>query len=345
MTNSTMEFVELDKDRIDLYRKPRYKLFKTLYSTACRMDCKYCPLSNYCRFTRETWDPGKLVETFLNSYKAGRVEGFFLSSTLFSDPEVVVEKELYIVEKLRRRGYKGYIHLRLMPGTPKDQVFHAAVLADRVGVNIESPRRIFSDIAPSKGDWLNDIIKRIEWLVFLKNKFRKQRPPHGYLSSGVDTQIMAGVLDETDLEILETIWHVLKIGVDRVYVSGFKPYKQTPFEKRKPISRQRYLRIVKAVELMRVYGFSIDDIKTIVDEHGMLKPGDPKTVYAETNKHLYPIDINNDPYEKLLLVPGIGPRTAKRILALRMVKKIKKDDLLTIMGWKRFKKASKYITL
>ncbi len=334
----------LDKDRIDLYKKPKYRLFKTLYSDACRMDCKYCPFSRHCNYPRASWREDELVRVFLDAYKSRRVNGLFLSSSLFTDPETVVEKELSIVEILRKRDYRGYIHLRLMPGTPKDLLFHAAVLADRAGINIEAPRHVFHEIAPSKGDWLNDIIKRIEWLAWLKKKFRReQRRGPGYLSSGIDTQIMLGVLDETDLEVLETVWRLLQIGVDRIYISGFRPYKQTPLEAKNPVNHHRYLRVVKAVELMRAYGFTLDEIKTIIDENGMLMPGDPKVLYANVNKHLYPVNINIDPYERLIRVPGIGPRTAKKILALRQEKKLKQEDLIRMMGWRRYKQARNFI--
>ena len=249
-----------------------------------------------------------------------------------------------VVELLRKKGYRGYIHLRLMPGTPKDLVFHAAVLADRVGINVEAPKEFFKEIAPGKGDWVNDIIKRIEWLVKLKKFLRKKKAP-GYLSSGVDTQIMLGVYNETDLEVLETAWYLLKLGVDRIYVSGFKPYPNTPLGKQRPASKWRVLRVTQAIELMRVYGYSFDEIKELVNDDGMLPNIDPKVAYAEKHKWLFPIDINNDPYELLIKVPGIGPRSARKIIIVRKQRRIDRTLLSKIIGYKNMIKALKYIVI
>jgi len=345
--NMLSKYASLDKDRIDIFRRPRYKLFKTLLSSACSLDCLYCPLSIYCRFRRDSWDLRELVDTFINDYRARRVDGLFLTSTLYNDPDRVVEKEIEVVEELRKRGYRGYIHLRLMPGVSKDLLFHAAVHADRIGINVEAPRAVFKEIAPSKGDWLQDIIKRLEWLISLKNRFQKglTRKP-GYISRGIDTQFVLGASNETDLEVLRTAWMLLKMGVDRIYISGYRPYKDTPLEHKRPTPKWRTLRVIQAIELMRVYGFTFNEIKELLNEQELLPNKDPKILYAEKNKHLYPVDLNNDPYELIIKVPGIGPKTAMKIIKLREEKgKITKADLLKILGYNRFKRATRYIVV
>lgn len=341
-----IKYASLDKDRIDLFKKPRYRLFKTLLSSACRLDCLYCPLSRHCRFERSYWDVEDLVNTFIANYRAKRVDGLFLTSTLYDDPDNVVEREIEVVEKLRKRGYRGFIHLRLMPGVSKDLLFHAAVHADRIGLNIEAPRDTFKEIAPSKGDWLQDIVKRLEWLVALKKRFRKSlmRKP-GYISQGIDTQFVLGASDESDLEVLETAWMLLRIGIDKIYISGFKPYKQTPLEKRTPAPKWRALRVTQAIELMRVYGYTFNEIRDLLNECGMLPNKDPKILYAEKNIHLYPIDLNHDPYNLIVKVPGIGPKTAKKIIKLRnMRNKITDQDIIKMLGYRRYIKVKKYIT-
>jgi len=342
-----IKYASLDKDRIDLFKKPRYRLFKTLLSSACRLDCLYCPLSRYCRFERSYWDTGDLVNTFIASYRARRVDGLFLTSTLYGDPDEVVEREIEVIEELRKRGYRGYIHLRLMPGVSKDLLFHAAVHADRIGLNIEAPRDTFREIAPSKGDWLQDIIKRIGWLISLKKRFQRNlaKKP-GYISRGIDTQFVLGASNETDLEVLQTAWMLLKMGVDRIYISGFRPYKDTPLELKRPAPRWRTLRVIQAIELMRIYGFTFNEIKELLNEQEMLPNKDPKILYAEKNKHLYPVDLNNDPYELIIKVPGIGPKTAMKIIKLREKKgKVLRTDLLKILSHNRLKRAIKYIVV
>ncbi len=341
-----MKYAILDKDRIDLFRRTRYRLFKTLLSSACRMDCLYCPLSRYCRFSRSSWGVEELVRVFTRSYRAGRVDGLFLTSTLYGDPDTVVERMIEVIERLRRKGYRGYIHLRLMPGVSKDLLFHAAVLSDRIGLNIEAPRTVFREIAPSKADWLQDIVKRLEWLACLKRRFRRTRQRVGYISRGIDTQFVLGAGDETDLEVLETAWMLLRKGVDRIYISGFKPYRNTPLEDRRPTPRWRALRVMQAIELLRTYGYRLDELKTLVSDNGMLPNKDPKILYAEHNKHLYPVDLNNDPYELIVRVPGIGPRTAAKILELREKGiRVTVDKIVRLVGYKRYLVIRKYVSL
>ena len=331
----------LDMDTAPVYRGRGYRLFKTLLSTGCRMDCGYCPLSRFCRRRRTTWDPRVLVEYFLRNHRAGRVDGFFLSSTLYGDPDLVVEREILVAEMLRRRGYRGYIHLRLMPGTSMELVERAATVADRAGLNIEAPPTVFPEIAPSKGSWLQDIVKRLEWLVRIMRS-REPRGPGG-LRWGVDTQIMVGVSDETDLEVLETVHRVLAIGVTRVYISGFRPYPGTPLENRPPAPAWRAHRVMQAVELMRSYGFTLDMVKSIVGEDGMLPNRDPKIVFAERNPGLYPVDVNTASMEELLRVPGIGPVSAARIVAARRAGRLGPEALRRILGIRRYNRAYRYI--
>lgn len=344
--NVLNKYALLDKDRIDLFRRPRYRLFKTLVSSACRLDCHYCPLSRYCRFERTQWNTDDLVKTFIANHRSGRVNGLFLTSTLYSDPDRVVEKEIEIVEKIRMKGYKGYIHLRLMPGVSKDLLFHAAVHSDRIGLNVEAPKDVFKEIAPSKGDWIQDIVKRIEWLISIRKRFRRISRGYGYVSRGVDTQFVLGASDETDLEVLETAWMLIKMGIDRIYISGFKPYKNTPLEYKNPSPKWRVLRITQAIKLMRVYGFTFNEIKDLANDHGMLPNIDPKILYADKNKDLYPIDLNQDPYELIVKVPGIGPKSAKAIIKIREQRgRVTRRDLVKIIGYGRLRKAIKYISV
>ncbi len=334
----------LDKDRVPLYRGCGYSLFKTLYSSRCRMDCLYCPFSIYSRIERSEWSVDELVRVFIESVKSGRVNGLFLTSSLFSDPDVVVEREVEVVSRVRRSGFRGYVHVRLMPGASKSLVSYAAMLADRAGFNVEAPEKHFQEIAPSKADWRQDILKRIEWLVHFKRRFQGEKSAPGMLRSGVDTQLVLGASSETDLEVLETAWMLLRMGVDRIYISRFQPYRHTPLENRDPESKVRALRVMQAIELMRLYGFTLDDLKTIINEHGMLPRRDPKIAYAEANKNLYPIDVNEASYKELLKIPGVGPRTARRILRVRELGfKLTLEKLEAIMGSRRLRLALKYI--
>ena len=335
----------LDRDRVPVYRGRGYSLFKTLYSSYCRMDCLYCPFSIHSRYEKASWSTDELVRTFNSAVESGRVEGLFLTSSLFGDPDLVVEREIEVLSRVRRTGFRGYIHVRLMPGVSKSLLSYAAVLADRAGLNVEAPESTFYDIAPSKADWMQDIVKRIEWLVQLKRRFRREGAGgSGMLRSGIDTQFVLGASSETDLEVLETAWMLLRIGVDRIYISRFRPFKTTPLSGRRPESPLRALRVMQAIELMRVYGYSIDDLKMIINEDGMLPKTDPKVAYAGANPNLYPVDLNTAGYKELLKVPGIGPRSARAIIKARESGvKLTSSFIRGVLGDYRFRRASRYI--
>jgi len=345
---------EFDRAEVPLYRavsrKGKTTLLKTLLSSQCRMDCKYCAFRAGCRiYPREKWSIDELVRITIELYNKGVINGLFLSSSMFGDPDKVVEEEVEVAEKLREKGFRGYIHLRLMPGVSRYLVERAGRVADRIGINIETIEpNLFSEIAPSKGDWIQDIIKRLEWCIntwrTLRNEMRGIKT--GHLRAGVDTQIIVGVMDETDYEMLRTTYYLYRsLGLRRVYFSAFTPIATTPYEARKPAPLWREYRLYQASELIRNYGFTLNDIESIL-ENGMLMNRDPKIVYAERNKDLYPIDLENTDMNLLLKVPGIGPRTARKIIKLRNVKgKLSVDDLIKILGYRRYKKVARYVLL
>lgn len=344
---------EFDKVKVPLYkasaRGKKTALLKTLLSSCCRMDCKYCAFRAGCRlYPREKWDIDELVRITLDLYNKGIIDGLFLSSSMYSDPDKVVEEEIEVAEELRRRGFKGYIHLRLMPGVSRDLIERAGIVADRIGVNIETVNpSSFNEISPSKGDWMQDVIKRLEWCVgtwrSLRRKYKSQKV--GYLKAGIDTQLIVGVVDETDYEILKTTYYLYRsLSLKRIYFSAFVPIVSTPFENKKPTPLWREYRLYQVSELIRTYKFTLKDIESILTDE-MLPNKDPKIVYAEVNRDIYPIDIETASFRELLKIPGIGFRSARKIIEIRSRKKLTIDDLIRILGYRRFKKAIQYMTL
>ncbi len=324
---------EFDKTEVPIYRASRgCRLFKTLLSNACRNECKYCAFRAGRPHPRERWEKDKLVKAFLYLYEHGVVDGLFLTSSIYGDPDRVVEDELSVVEELRKRGYSGYIHLRLMPGVSRDLVREAARLADRIGVNVEAPKSsMFNEITSGKADYVNDVLKRLEWCVWEAKK-------HG---CSVDSQVIVGASGEPDEDHLELAVRLFGMGVDRLYFSGFTPIPGTPMERVPAANPRRVRRLYQASMLLQRYGFSLGEIKEILVE-GMLPDADPKVLLAEK---LGPVDPNEASWKELVRVPGIGPRSASQIIAARRRGLRIRDvgDLARIIGWRRALKASRYL--
>lgn len=282
-------------------------LFKVLMSNKCIGDCKYC--LNNCNMgtNRASFEPDELRETFLNLYHKNYVEGLFLSSAVVGDPETTEESMLEIVEKLRTKdGFRGYIHLKIMPGTSRDKIKHAGELANRVSLNLEAPNRLrFQELSSTK-DYATDLLRRMRWA-------QKEMPGE---SSGQTTQFVVGACEESDYEILDTVSDLYnKIELRRSYFSAFSPVSKTELEciPKTPLLREH--RLYQCDFLMRKYGFDFGNI--VFDEDGLLDLSlDPKMSFALNCRDLFPIEVNNAEYEDLLKVPGIGPQSAYRISEL-----------------------------
>ena len=105
-------------------------LFKTLISNVCSNDCKYCPLKGNADIRRCTLGTDELIKTFLDYYNNGEVFGLFLSSGIIGTTDATMEKLIACAETLRRKHhFKGYIHLKILPGSS------AAAIEKAISVN------------------------------------------------------------------------------------------------------------------------------------------------------------------------------------------------------------------
>ncbi len=287
------------------------KLFKTLISSLCSFDCKYC---------RNAWSKGfraspeEIVECFKQLRDKEMVSGAFISNSI-SDPEKSMDEVIEVGEKIRR-FHNGYLHLKVIPGALKDQIKRAVELANRVSINIETPSKsIFSEVCSVK-DRRGDIIRRLRWIAKEVKKQNKRRemsinrnksPKKSFTS-----QIIVGI-GERDREILKVSERIYKLGASRVYFSAFNPIKGTPMESLKPERKERIVNLYKADFLIREYGYSIKDIEKIMI-NGMLPNDDPKILIATMKDDLKPIEI-----------PGIGKKMIKLIeegISLMEIKKM-----------------------
>jgi len=325
-------------------------LLKTLVSNICRNNCLYCAFRRDRNTLRGRWDLDKLVRVSYELWRKSIIHGVFLSSSVDGDPDDALMREIEVAEKLRMMGFTGYIHLRVMPGSSFDNIFRAATVSDRIGVNIEATEASrFDEICPDKGSFNNDILKRLEWcrMVYeqLDSSRREFNEGYGLVRSGLDTQIIVG-LGENDLEIVKRTYELMKsYRITRVYYSPFEPIPGTPLENYPCCSKVREKSLYQMFYLMRDYGFTINDFQYIMDDEGFLPRGNIKEIYAMVKRDLFPININEANYYELLRVPGIGPKTASKIVSEREKGKEFNNalDLINIMKFSNLRKASKFL--
>jgi putative DNA modification/repair radical SAM protein len=284
-------------------------LLRVLMTNVCENDCRYCSINCHRQVRRTSFQPEELVKTFKQMRDRGLVRGLFLSSGVAGGAAKTAERMLTTVEILRlRERFSGYIHLKIMPGQPADYIERAVALADRVSVNIEAATPGYlARIAPSK---------RYEAIIPPMEEVRRlqQRYPR-LLRAGQITQMVVGAAGESDREVLQTSQNLYdRLAMRRVYYSGYQPVYGE--ELAPPASDLRQHRLYQADWLLRFYGFSFEEVP--FDEEGSLPAElDPKAAWALLHPECFPLEVNRASYEQLLRVPGIGPVSARRIVALR----------------------------
>jgi predicted DNA-binding helix-hairpin-helix protein len=322
----------------------RIKLLKSLLTSACERNCYYCPFRAGRDFRRATFKPDEMAHTFSLLHQKGAVEGIFLSSGILKGGVTTQDKLIATAELLRFKfKFKGYIHLKIMPGAEKDQIERAMQLADRVSVNLEAPNtKRLAMLAPRK-QFTDELIQPLRWV----QDIRRTQPAHkgwnGRWPSSV-TMFVVGAVGEKDIELLSTSEYLYRqLKLRRAYYSRFNPIRDTPLENQPPTPPIREARLYEASFLLRDYGFDLEELP--FDTSGNLPSHtDPKTAWAEVNLVERPIEINLADRQELMRIPGIGPKSAATILSARRTNKLTDISELRKLGI-RATKASPYILL
>ncbi len=299
------------------------RLLKTVLTSACENNCNYCAFRLGRDVKRNTLQPDEMAKRFMGLWQAGLLDGFFLSSGICGGGVRTQDKLLDTAEILRNKmGYFGYLHLKIMPGSEFDQVKRAMQLADRVSINLEAPvNRVLHCLAPQKPD-VDELMKRLQWVNFIRRTMDGMQGWKGHWPSST-TQFVVGVGGETDLELLNMGLNLhRKMQLRRVYYSGFSPIDDTPFDGLEAASKKRILRLYQSDFLLRDYDFDLEELP--FDQDGILnETRDPKTWWAEQHYRQQPVEINQADYKELLRLPGVGPKTARRVLEQRVRNKMK----------------------
>ncbi|MDW8096399.1 MAG: radical SAM protein [Aquificaceae bacterium] len=296
--------------------KGKVPILKLMQTTMCDKNCVYCAFRRDREETiRMALKPEEVAKGFMELYTAGKVKGLFLSSGIFGNPEFTMERMIDSAKILREKyGFKGYIHLKLMPGVSLQTVEEAVKVASRISINLEtSKEERLKRIAKGKSI-VKDMLQKIEYV---------DRLIRGRKDKSQITQMMVGVEDEKDEEIISAVEYLnRRFRLSRVYFSAFIPVRGTPLENRKPTDLKREHRLYQVDFLIREYGFRKEDFERILIEGNLPLDKDPKTAWAEANHWLFPVEINTADYETLIRVPGIGKETAREIIRRRREKSI-----------------------
>ena len=303
----------------------RIALLKTLQTSACERDCYYCPFRAGRDFRRATLSADEMARVFDEMARRGQVEGLFLSSGIAGGGIRTQDKIIASAEILRRKyNFRGYLHLKIMPGAEKEQIRRAMQLADRVSVNLEAPNtQRLMQLAPHKV-FLEELVRPLKLIESIR------REQGGGPSS--TTQFVVGGADETDRELLLTSAQLLREArLSRVYFSKFNPVPGTPLENRPPENPLREHRLYQTDFLLRQYGFCFDDL--VFDERGNLPlDTDPKVAWARQHLAHAPVELNRAGKSELLRVPGIGPKTVDVILRERRKGRLRELADLSKLG-------------
>ncbi len=307
-------------------------LLKTLLSSACERDCFYCPFRAGRDFRRATFKTDEFASLFGKLTHAGAAEGVFLSSGLAGGGVRTQDKLLDTADILRNKlGFRGYIHLKIMPGAQKEQVYRAMQLADRVSINLEAPNtNRLARLAPHKV-FLEELLQPLRWV----EEIRRSTPAHlgwnGRWPSTV-TQFVAGGADESDLELLTTTsWLNKNVRLKRAYFSAFHPISDTPLENKPTVDPLREHRLYQASFLLRDYGFDLEDLPFTGDENLPLHT-DPKLAWAQLNLVHAPVELNRAERREMMRIPGVGPKGADAILSARRQSKLYDLSALKKLG-------------
>ena len=295
-------------------------LLKILLTNCCIFDCKYCINRKTNNIKRAIFTPEEICNITINFYRRNYIEGLFLSSGIVKSPDYTMELLIKTIKMLRYKyHFHGYIHCKAIPGASNHLLKELGSLVDRLSANIELPTENgLKLLAPNKDS--NKVTKIMSYVKENKN--------YSFAPAGQSTQMIIGATKETDLDIMLKSESLYKsYDLKRVFYSAYIPVnkdKMLPSLNTPPLVREN--RLYQADWLLRFYGFKVDDL---LDEEN---PNfnilmDPKANWALRHLGEFPKEMNTASYYDLLKVPGIGIKSAKRIIACRKNFKITFNDL------------------
>ncbi len=320
-------------------------MLKTLISNACASDCKYCPLrADGTAAVRCTLVPDELAREFMNILRRRWLLGIFLSSGVVGTPDRTMQLLTDTAAILRYKyHYKGYIHLKIIPGASDAAVRYALSLATAVSLNIEAPgERRFAALSSFK-NYQRDIIAPLKLMAAETGRGAP------YAKVKCTTQFIVGAADETDAEIVRYMGAIYqRLNFERVYFSAYQTglgRPELPGERNFKLAPEDRLtrehRLYQTDFLLRRYQFSPDEIP-FDDRGNLLLDCDPKEFWARRHPEFFPVRVNTAEQSDLLRVPGLGPVAVDRLLSVRREYRVRALSDVGLRG-KLASKATPYL--
>lgn len=308
-------------------------LLKVLQSNDCAFDCAYCVNRHSADCRRTTFTPEELADLTIQFYRRNYIEGLFLSSAVVRNPDYTCELMLRTLRLLREReGFRGYVHVKAIPGADPRLTELLGLYADRMSVNIELPSsRSLALLAPqkSKEKILAPMGQIRDGIARSTTELARYRGAPRFVPAGQSTQMMVGASPESDRQILRLAEGLYRqYSLKRVFFSAYMPMvedKKLPARNTPPPLLREH-RLYQADWLLRFYGFTAGEILD-EDQPDFDPLLDPKCNWALRHMEHFPVEVNRAPYELLLRVPGIGVKSAQRIRAARRQATLQPEDL------------------
>lgn len=309
-------------------------LLKILFTNECIYDCKYCVNRSSNDVVRTSFTPEEVCTLTMEFYRRNYIEGLFLSSGILKSPDYTMELIYATLYRLRHVcNFQGYIHAKAIPGADQRLVRMTGYLADRMSVNLELPTAAgLRLLAPHKSR--KNILAPMR---FVQEKSKENRHEVAvyksapqFVPAGQSTQMIIGATSETDYQIINVAESLYKkFELKRVFYSAFVPVNEDKAlpairEEGPPLLREH--RLYQADWLLRYYHFAANEL---LDEQN---PNfniflDPKCCWALKHLEIFPVEVNRADYRMLLRVPGIGYKSASRIVKARRMGSLGFDDL------------------
>jgi putative DNA modification/repair radical SAM protein len=311
-------------------------LLKILFTNECVYDCAYCVNRRSNDVPRASFTPDEICELTIEFYRRNYIEGLFLSSGILMSPDYTMELICQAVGKLRREHrFQGYIHVKCIPGTCPELIQRLGLLVDRISVNMELPTADgLAALAPSKHrrTILAPMRQIQQGITESKYELVKYRHTEAFVPGGQSTQMIVGATPESDYHIITVAENLYqRFALKRVYYSAFvnttKDSLLPALPSGPPLLREH--RLYQADWLLRFYGFTAAEL---LDEK---RPNfnvllDPKADWALRHLEQFPVEVNSADLRTILRVPGIGLKSAQRIVSARRSAPLRFEDLKKI---------------
>ncbi len=299
-------------------------LLKILFTNECIFDCKYCINRSSNDVVRTSFTPDEVCKLTIEFYRRNYIEGLFLSSGILKSPNYTMELIYASLYKLRYEcNFQGYIHVKAIPGADEELIRRVGFLADRMSVNLELPTaESLRMLAPHKNRKNILTPMRLVQNKMAENKqeiVRYKNAPR-FVPAGQSTQMIIGATPESDYQIInvaESLYQ--KFGLKRVFYSAFihvNEDKALPAKTNEGPPLLREHRLYQADWLLRYYGFQAKELLSEKNPNFNVL-FDPKCNWALQHLEMFPVEANRADYYTLLRVPGIGYKSASRIVKAR----------------------------